>query len=178
MDIGASAMVVAVPPDRDAEPGRVFETRTPALHARVDWRVACHLDTVAMASPGISGVPIVALLEQQGLTPSLVNARPVKTGPGRTTDWHEAQWRQKRQTLGCWPASFRPHAARCLVRTLLRPRAALLEPRAPHRLHVPKALNRLNLQLRAGLTALTGGTGQAIRRASVQGERDPLTRAQ
>ena len=53
MDIGASAIGVAVPPERDAEPVRVFETFTPDLHALVDWLVACHIDTVAMESTGI-----------------------------------------------------------------------------------------------------------------------------
>jgi hypothetical protein len=33
MDSGARAMVVAVPPERDAEPVRVLATLTPALHA-------------------------------------------------------------------------------------------------------------------------------------------------
>ena len=37
MDIGARALVVAVPPDRTPEPVRVFETFTPDLHALVDW---------------------------------------------------------------------------------------------------------------------------------------------
>lgn len=46
-------MVVAVPPERDAEPVRVWETCTPALHALGDWLGACHLDTVAMESTGI-----------------------------------------------------------------------------------------------------------------------------
>jgi transposase len=100
MDIGASAIVVAVPPDRDAEPVRVFATFTPDLHALVAWRVACHLDTVAMASTGIYRVPSFERLEPHGMTPSRVNARHVKTVPGRQTAWHDAQWLQKLHTLG------------------------------------------------------------------------------
>ena len=41
-----------------------------------------------------------------------------------------------------------------------------------------KALKLMNLQLRAGLTDITGVTGQAILRAIVHGERDPLRLAQ
>jgi transposase len=178
MDIGASAMVVAVPPDRDAEPVRVFETFTPDLHALVDWLVAGHIDTVAMESTGISWVPIFELLEPPGSTPSLVNARHVKTVPGRKTDGHEAQGLQTRHTLGLRHASFRPEAERCLLRTLLRPRAALLEHRAPPILPLQKALKRRNIQRSEVLTDMTGVTGQAILRAIVQGERDPLKLAQ
>jgi transposase len=174
MAIGASAIVVAVPPERDAEPVRVFETFTPDLHALVDSLVACHIDTVAMESTGISWVSIFARLEQHGITPYLVNARHVKTVPGRKADGNEAQWLQKLHTLGFWHASCRPDAEMCLVRTRLRHRAGLIEPRAPHILHLPKALKRMNIQLSEGLTDITGVTGQAILRAIVHGERDPL----
>jgi hypothetical protein len=53
LDIGARAIVVAVPPDRTPEPVRVFETFTPDLHAVVAWLVQCGIDTVAMASTGV-----------------------------------------------------------------------------------------------------------------------------
>ena len=53
MDSGARASVVAVPPERDAEPVRVFETFPPDLHALVDWLVTCPLDTVVMEATGV-----------------------------------------------------------------------------------------------------------------------------
>jgi transposase len=178
MDIGASVIVVAVPPDRDAEPVRAFETFTPDLHALVDWLVTCHIDTVAMESTGIYWVPIFELLEQHGIAPYLVNARHVKTVPGRKTDWNDAQWLQKLHTLGLLQASFRPDAEMCILRALLRHRAGLIEHRAPHILHLQKALKLMNIQLSEVLTDITGVTGQAILCAIVQGERDPLKRAQ
>jgi transposase len=178
MDIGASTIVVAVPPDRDAEPGRLFETFTPDLHALVDWLVACHMDTVAMESTGIYWVPIFALLEPHGITPYLVNARQVKTVPGRKTDWNDAQWLQKLHRLGVLPAAFRPDAEMWILRTLLRHRTTLIAHRAPHILHMQKALKLMNIQLSEVLTAITGVTGQAILRAIVHGERDPLKLAQ
>jgi hypothetical protein len=49
----ARAGVVAVPPERDAEPVRVFETFTPNVHALVDWLVTCPLDTVVMEATGV-----------------------------------------------------------------------------------------------------------------------------
>jgi transposase len=119
-------------------------------------------------------VPIFELLEQHGLTPYLVKARHVKTVPGRKTDWHDAQWLQKLHTPGLLRASFRPDAEMCILRTLLRHRAALIAHRAPHILHLHKALTRMNIQLSEVLTDITGGTGQAILRAIVPGERDPL----
>jgi transposase len=178
MDIGARAIVVAGPLERDAEPVRVFETFTPDLHALVDWLVACHIDTVAMESTGIYWVPIFELLEHHGITPYLVNARHVKTVPGRKTDWNDAQGLQKLHTLGLWQGSFRPEAEMRILRTLLRHRAEVIEPRAPHILHRQKALKLMNRQLREVLTDITGVTGQAILRAILRGARDSLQLAQ
>jgi hypothetical protein len=119
-------------------------------------------------------VPIVELLEQRGLTPSLVNARPVKTVPGRNTDGHEAQWRQQLHALGLLQASFRPEAEMGVLRTRRRHRARLSEHRAPHLLPLQKTLKLLNRPVSEGLTEITGVTGQALLRAIVAGARDPV----
>jgi transposase len=62
----------------------------------------------------------------------------------------------------------------CILRTRLRPRAGVIAPRAPHILHLHKALTLLTIPLSEGLTESTGVTGQPLLRALVQGERDPL----
>jgi len=108
----------------------------------------------------------------------VVNARPVKTVPGRKRDWNDAPWLQKLHALGLWPGSFRPDAEMGARRTRLRHRAPLIAHRAPHILHMQQALTRMNIQLREVLTEITGVTGQAILRAIVAGERDLVKRAQ
>src|SRR5438874_1898805 len=127
VDIGADEIVVAVPPDRDPQPVRVFRTFTPDLEALVAWLLACRSDTVAMESTGVYWIPLYELLEQHGITPYLVNARHVKTVPGRKSDWNDAQWLQKLHALGLLQASFRPDAEIRTLRTLVRYRAELIE---------------------------------------------------
>jgi hypothetical protein len=123
-------------------------------------------------------VPIYELLEQQGIVPYLVNGRHVKTVPGRKSDWNDAQWLQKLHALGLLAASFRPDAEITALRTLVRYRNELIQHRAPHILHMQKALQQMNIQLERVLSDIMGVTGQAIVRAIVAGERDPLTLAQ
>ena len=178
MDIGARALVVAVPPARAPEPVRVFETCTPARHAVVDGRRQGSIDPGVLASPGVDGVPVCARLAQRGLQPSRLHARHGTTVPGRQSAGHDAHWLQKRHALGRWQGSCCPDAERGLVRTRLRHRAPVLAPRAPPILPMHKALKRLTLQGRAGRTDLTGVTGHAILRAIVPGAPDPLRRAQ
>jgi hypothetical protein len=178
IDIGADEIVVAVPADRDPQPVRVFRTFTLDLHTLVDWLVACQIDTVAMESTGVYWVPLYELLEQRGIIPYLVNARHVKTVPGRKSDWNDAQWLQKLHALGLLQASFRPDGAIAALRTLVRYRAELIQHRAPHILHMQKAMQQMNIQLERVLSDIMGTTGQAILRAIVAGERDPVVLAQ
>jgi len=57
IDMGAREMYVAVPPDRDAHPVRVFHTFTADLNELADWLVACGVTTVAMESTGVYWIP-------------------------------------------------------------------------------------------------------------------------
>jgi transposase len=173
LDIGSEEIVVAVPFDRDPQPVRVFPTFTADLHALVAWLVACGIDTVAMESTGVFWIPIYELLEQHGIVPYLVNARHVKTVPGRKTDWNDAQWLQKLHAFGLLQASFRPDAEIRTLRTLARYRSELIERRAPHINHMIQALKHMNLQLNLVLTDITGVSGLAMLRAIIAGERDP-----
>jgi len=178
IDIGADEIVIAVPADHDPEPVRAFRTFTADLHQVVAWLLACGIDTVAMESTGVYWIPLYELLEQHSITPFLVNARHAKTVPGRKSDWNDAEWLQKLHALGLLQASFRPDAEIVALRTLVRYRAELIGHRAPHILHMQKALQQMNIQLERVLSDISGVTGQAIVRAIVAGERDPVILAQ
>ena len=75
-----------VPEDRDAEPVRPVGTLTPDLYALADWLATGRMATVAMESPGVSWMPVDAILEARGFPVHLVHARHLKHGPGRQTD--------------------------------------------------------------------------------------------
>ena len=136
LDIGSEEIVVAVPPDRDPHPVRVFQTFTADLHALVAWLLECGIDTVAMESTGVYWIAIYELLEQAGFTCYLVNAQHVKTVPGRKSDWNDAQWLQRLPMLGLLQDSFRPDAEIRSLRLLARHRAELIRHRTPHILHM------------------------------------------
>lgn len=178
LDIGAHEIVAAVPPDRDPHPVRAFGTFTVDLYRLADWLVHCEIETVALESTGIYWIPIFEVLEARGIQVQVVNARHVKTVPGRKSDWNDAQWLQQLHALGLLRGSFRPDSEMRVLRTYLRHRAELIQHRAPHILHMQKALLQMNLHLTQVLTDVTGTTGLAIIRAIVAGERDPVRLAQ
>jgi transposase len=174
LDIGAAEIWACVPSARDPEPVRCFPTFTPDLHRLADWLVTCGVETVAMESTGVYWIPIYEILEARGLKVFLVNAHHIKRVPGRKSDILDCQWIQKLHTLGLLAGSFRPDAEMVALRTLLRHRAMLLEHRAPHILHMQKALQQMNLLLHQVLSDVTGETGLLIIRAIVAGQRDPV----
>jgi len=173
VDVGAREMFVAVPPDRDTQPVRVFDTFTEDLQRLADWLFACGIRTVAMESTGVYWIPLYDILEQRGLKPCLVNARHMKNVPGRRTDWHECQWIQYLHSVGLLRAAFRPEAIVCAVRVLMRHRDELVQIASQHVQHIHKALTQMNLQIHHVLSDITGLTGLAIVDAIIEGERDP-----
>lgn len=172
IDVGAREMFVAVPPDRDAHPVRVFDTFTEDLQRLADWLVACGITTVAMESTGVYWISLYDILEARGLKPCLVNARHMKNVPGRRTDWHECQWLQYLHSVGLLRSAFRPEADVCAVRVLIRHRDELVQMASQQVQHMHKALTQMNLQIHHVISDLTGLTGLAIVDAILAGERD------
>jgi transposase len=178
IDIGAREVYVAVPPDRDEHPVRIFDTFTADLHEWADWLTACGITTVAMESTGVYWIPVYEILEAHGIRACVVNARHMKNVPGRRTDWHECQWIQFLHAVGLLRAAFRPEAEVCALRAVMRHRGELVQMASKHVQHMHKALTQMNLQIQHVITDLTGVTGLAIVDAILGGERDPARLAE
>ncbi len=173
IDIGATEIYVAVPPDRDSEPVRMFATFTQDLNALADWLQETGIRTVAMESTGVYWIPLMQILEDRGLDVYLVNAKYVRNVPGRRTDVSDCQWLQYLHSVGLLRASFRPGQEICAIRSLWRHRNTLVEMATCHVQHMQKALDQMNLQIHHVISDITGWTGLAIIGAILNGERDP-----
>lgn len=173
IDIGATELFVAVPPDRADESVRSFGAFTEDLHALADWLAQCRIKSVVMESTGVYWIPVFQILETRGFEVCLVNARHVKNVPGRKSDVLDCQWLQYLHTVGLLRGSFRPADQVCALRTYLRHRDMLIKSAARHVQHMQKALTQMNLHLHHVISDLTGVTGLAILDAIVGGERDP-----
>jgi transposase len=179
IDIGATEIVVAVPPGRDQENEdvRTFPTFTQDLYRLAAWLKQCDVDTVAMESTGVYWIPLFQILEAQGFEVFLVNARSVKNVPGRKTDVRDCQWLQFLHSVGLLEASYRPAKDVCALRTILRHQDALTKLSAQHIQHMQKSLDQMNLKLHNVISDITGLSGLKILDAILDGERDPKTLA-
>lgn len=172
IDIGAREIYVAVPPDCDPDPVRVFGTFTEELKQAVDWLVSCGIRTAAMESTGVYWIPLFEMLETGGVKPHLVNARHMRNVPGRRTDWHECQWLQYLHSVGLLRGAYRPPDQVCAVRAIMRHRQDLVQMAGQHISHMQKALTQMNIQIHHVINDITGLTGLAIVDAILGGERD------
>lgn len=173
VDIGAHEIMVCVPDGAEQQLVRAFGTYTADLAAVADWLLDRGIQTAAMESTGVYWIPLFETLEARGIHCCLISGHAIKYVPGRKSDVLDCQWIQTLHSYGLLKASFRPDADLVALRTLLRHRAQLIEHRAPHVLHMHKALLQMNIQLSQVLSDCTGVTGQRIIRAIVAGERDP-----
>ena len=91
LDLGATMIYAAVRADRAEQPIRSFPTFTRDLHALADWLSACQVTTVAMESTGVYWIPVHQILEARGFEVVLVNARHVRSVPGRKSDVEDCE---------------------------------------------------------------------------------------
>ena len=174
IDVGSRFHVAAVPAQLCAEPVRTYQSFTGDLYRLAQWLKELGITTVAMESTGIYWIPVFQILEEHGLEVLLVNARHVKSVPGRKTDVNDAQWLQQLHQYGLLRGSFQPAPRLASLRSYLRHRERLVEYAAAHIQHMQKALMQMNVQLHHVLADITGVTGMAILRAIVAGNHDPV----
>lgn len=173
IDVGNEEHFVAVPPQLDAEPVRVFGCFTGELKRMADWLTALGITTVAMQSTGVYWIPPYDILAERGIQVFLVNARDTKNLPGRKTDIQECQWLLKLHVYGLLKNSFRPDEEICVMRAYWRQRQQHIGSASTCLQRMQKALTQMNLQLSNVVSDISGATGTAIVRAILAGERDP-----
>ena len=121
--IGEAEHWVAVPPGGAPQPVRRFGTFPADLDALADWLLDCGVTTGAMASTGVSGIPLFARLEVRGMQGLLIDPRQAQRAPGRPqTDRLDCQWLQRLHASGLLAGAFRPDEPVCVLRGSLRHR--------------------------------------------------------
>lgn len=136
------------------------------------------ITTVAMESTGVYWIPAFEILVKTGIAVALVNARHVKSVPGRKTDINDAQWLQQLHSYGLLRGSILPEGSLAHLRSYMRTRENLTRGRARYLQLIQKALMQMNLQLHHVVTDVLGETGRRIITSILAGERDPLVLAE
>ena len=173
IDLGSREHYVCVPIESTNDNIRSFGCTTPDLLALADWLTECGVTTVAMESTSVEWIPLFQILTQRNFEVFLVNAKSVKTVPGRKSDVKDCQWLQQLHSYGLLAPSFVPVGDIAVLRSYLRQRENLVQNSSTHVQRMQKALTQMNLQLHKVISDITGVTGINIITAIINGERNP-----
>jgi transposase len=136
------------------------------------WLVAAACPIVAMESTGVYWQPVWNLLEGQ-LELLLVNARHVKTVPGRKTDAKDCEWLADLLRHGLLRGSYVPEREQRELRELTRYRTALIQERAAAVNRLQKTLEGANLKLAGVASNIVGVSARRMLEQLVAGVTEP-----
>ena len=138
--------------------------------ALAEWVATRGPEVVVMESTGIYWKSPYAALEKVGIVSTVVNARRVKTVPGRKTDWADAQWLATLARSGLLRASFVPPAKLRELRHVARQRQQLVGILSGEKNRVHKVLSDGGIRLSVVVSDIHGVAGRAMVKALIEGQ--------
>ena len=156
---------------------QTFSTMTPDLVRLRDWLKDHDCSCVAMESTGVFWKPIYNLLEEH-FQVLVVNARHIKTVPGRKTDVKDAEWIADLLQHGLLRPSFIPPVWQRSLRDLTRSRSTLTQERTRVIARLQKGLEDANIKLASVVSDVMGTSAQHMLQALVKGELSPVAMAE
>lgn len=174
IDVGSRAMHVCAADAGGQLEVREFATTTKGIRACAGWFKQGKVKSAAVESTGVYWIPVMEVLEEEGIEVLLVDTRPMSRVPGRKTDVQDSQWIQKLPSCGLLQGCFRPAEAVVELRSLVRQKAVLVSEQADWVRRMQKCLDQMNVRVHHAVSDAQGVTGMAIIRAIVAGERDPV----
>ena len=185
LDLGKADLVACVRVPHEDRPGRrrqeirEYATLSRSLLELADWLRCERVELVAMEATSDYWKPVYYLLEAEGFTCWLLNARHVKNVPGRPkTDKLDAVWLAKVVERGmCSPSLVHPKPIRQL-RDLTRYRRSLIRERTREKQRLEKLLEDAQIKLSSVISDVFGVSGRQMLAAMIAGQRSPKVLAQ
>jgi len=135
-----------------------------------EWAREFGPEVVVMESTGIYWRSPYAALEKVGIAAWVVNARHVKTVPGRKTDVADAQWLATLARAGLLSRSFIPPADIRHLRLIARQRQKLSGMLASEKNRLHKLLADAGIRLNVLVSDIHGQAGRAMVKALIEGK--------
>jgi len=184
LDLGKAGLTACVRVPHEDRPGRrrqevrEHSTLSRSLLELADWLRCERIELVAMEATSSYWKPVFYLLEAEGFTCWLLNAKHVKNVPGRPkTDKIDAVWLAKVVEWGlCSPSLVHPKPIRQL-RDLTRYRRSLIRERTRGKQRVEKLLEDAQIKLSSVISTIFGVSGRQMLEALIAGQHNPKTLA-
>ncbi|MDM0116761.1 IS110 family transposase [Variovorax sp. J22R133] len=138
--------------------------------ALAQWALEMAPEVLVMESTGVYWKSPFAALEKVGIVAWVVNARHVKTVPGRKTDLCDAQWLATLARSGLLRASFIPCAELRQLRLVARQRQKLVGMLAAEKNRLHKVLVDAGVRLSVLVQDIHGQSARAMVKLLIQGK--------
>lgn len=151
---------------------RTFPAVTSGLPAMRDRLLAEGVTVAGMEATGVYWKPVFHLLEHD-MDCRLLNARHMKSVPGRKTDVKDSEWIARLVEHGLVRPSFVPPEPIRQLRDVTRYRTEVVRERTRETQRLEKLLEDTGIKLSSTVSNILGVSGRAMPGALVAGERDP-----
>lgn len=141
--------------------------------ALAQWARSIEPEVVVMESTGIYWKSPYVALEREGIVATVVNARHIKTVPGRKTDVADAQWLASLARAGLLRPSFVPKGDIRHLRLLSRQRQKLGGMLASEKNRLNKVLSDAGVRLGVVVSDVHGQSARLMTKALVEGKSVP-----
>lgn len=148
-----------------------FDTFTSSLNDLCDWLRQNEVTHVAMESTGVYWKPVFNILEEH-FKVILVNARHLKSVPGRKTDKKDSQWICKLLLAGLLKASFIPEERIRQLRDVNRYCKKMTQQVASEKNRIQKILEDANIKLSSLVSDITGAVSTKLINGLMEGRTD------
>lgn len=171
IDVHEKNIVVTVDGQGIKKETRTFETFTSSLIECRSWLKQIGITHAGMESTGIYWKPVFNILEES-FSIILVNARHLKSVPGRKTDKIDSQWICKLLLSGLLKASYVPEEKVRQLRDLSRYSTKLTQQLAAEKNRVQKILEDANIKLSSVVSDTSGAVATKLIDGLIGGRKD------
>ena len=173
LDVHKVEIVATVEGEGIKRETRTFKSTTRSLTELKEWLLSLGVTHVAMESTGVYWKPVFNILECEGLTILVVNARHIKYVPGHKTDKKDSAWICKLLRAGLLKGSFVPPKEQRELRDLTRYRRKLVQNVAAEHNRMIRVFEDANLKLSSVFSDVTGKTCTEVIDNVLAGNTDP-----
>ena len=173
LDVHKVEIVATVEGEGMKRETRTFKSTTRSLTELKEWLLSLGVTHVAMESTGVYWKPVFNILECEGLTLLVVNARHIKYVPGHKTDKKDSAWICKLLRAGLLKGSFVPPKEQRELRDLTRYRRKLVQNVAAEHNRMIRVFEDANLKLSSVFSDVTGKTCTEVIDNVLAGNTDP-----
>lgn len=175
IDVHKKLMVACFKHGREQEI-REFGATTRELLELAEWLSQGGCEKVAMESTASYWKPLYNVLESSGISAMVVNARDMKSVPGRKTDVQDAEWIADLLQHGLLKASYIPSKAQRELRELVQYRKSLVKDQTAELNRLQKMLEGANIKLSGTVTDIGGKSSRNLLQELLSGKKIDISR--